>query len=78
MYKGHSAWTPIENTYNQYITLDLGGRKKIRKIATLGRSRTKEFVTEFVILYSDDGELWKTYTDTMGQDQVKLLKKLTY
>lgn len=69
--KGRSAWTPVENTYNHYLTIDLGGRKKIKEIATLGRPNTKEYVTEFIILYSDDGELWRTYTDTDAQDQVR-------
>lgn len=72
--KGHSAWTPVETTYNHYITIDLGGRKKIKRISTLGRARTKEYVTEFIVLYSDDGELWRTYTDEDAQDQVVLLE----
>jgi hypothetical protein len=48
----------------------LGGRKKIKRIATRGRAYTKEYVTEFIISYSDDGELWRTYSDSNAQDQV--------
>lgn len=71
MQKGRSAWTPTESTYNHYIQLDLGDRKKVKKIATLGRG--KEMVTEYVIQFSDNGELWRTYTETSGQDQVEIL-----
>lgn len=30
-------------------------------------------VTEYVLQFSDDGELWRTYTDTNAQDQVAFL-----
>lgn len=67
---GRSAWTPVQNTYDHFITFDLGTRKKIRKIATAGRARTHECVTEFVVQFSDDGELWRSYTDVLGEVQV--------
>lgn len=42
----------------------------VRKLATLGRSHTKEYVTEFVIQYSDDGEMWRSYVNPDGEVQV--------
>lgn len=69
--EGRSAWTPVENTYYHFLTFDLGGRKKIRKINTAGRARTHECVTEYIVQYSDDGEMWRSYTDVMGEVQVK-------
>lgn len=68
--KGQSAWTPVENTYYHFLTFELGSRKKIRKISTRGRGRTNEFVTEYIVQFSDDGELWRSYTDTDGEVQV--------
>jgi contactin associated protein-like 2 len=65
-----SAWSPAENNYNHYVKIDLGARKKIKKIATLGRPRSEECVTEFVLEYSDDGELWKSVADTNSESQV--------
>ena len=38
---------------------------------TLGRPHTNEGVTEMVIQYSDDGDMWRTYSDANGQDQVE-------
>lgn len=42
----------------------------IRTVSTLGRGNTKEFVTEYVIQYSDDGEQWRSYANSDGEDQV--------
>lgn len=65
-----SAWTPVENTYFHFLTIDLGGRKMVRKIATAGRATTNECVTEYIVQYSDDGEMWKSFTDSEGEEQV--------
>lgn len=42
----------------------------IRTVAMLGRGNTKEFVTEYVIMYSDDGEQWRPYVNPDGEVQV--------
>lgn len=68
--KGFSAWTPVENNYYNYLTFDLGDQRMIRTVSTLGRGNTKEFVTEYVIQYSDDGEQWRSYANSDGEDQV--------
>jgi contactin associated protein-like 2 len=62
------------DTNRKYLqSLHNNRRKKVKKIATLGRANHKEYVTEFIIQFSDDGELWRTYTDSNAQDQVKHL-----
>lgn len=68
--KAPSSWTPIENTYYHFLTFDLGETRTINKIATLGRSHTNEYVTEFVVQYSDDGEIWRSYVSPGGEVQV--------
>lgn len=49
-------------------------RSKVTKIATQGRvsSSTNEFVTEYVVQYSDDGQTWRSYVNTDGEVQVIL------
>lgn len=42
----------------------------VRKIATAGRATTNECVTEYIVQYSDDGEMWKSFTDSEGEEQV--------
>lgn len=50
----------------------------VRKVATLGRSHTKEYVTEFVIQYSDDGEMWRSYVNPDGEVQVMCKPLLSF
>lgn len=68
--KGNSAWTPVENTYNHFLTIDLGDKRTTRKIATMGRRFTNEFVSEYIVQYSDDGEYWRSYVNPSSEPQV--------
>lgn len=65
-----ASWTPIENNYYNFLTFDLGHKRTITKVATLGRSHTNEYVTEFVVQYSDDGEMWRSFVTSAGEVQV--------
>ncbi|XP_016966084.1 neurexin-4 isoform X2 [Drosophila biarmipes] len=67
---GNAAWTPVENTYNHFLTLDLGDPVMVRKIATMGRMHTDEFVTEYIVQYSDDGEFWRSYVNPTSEPQM--------
>ncbi|KAL9908439.1 neurexin-4 isoform 1-T1 [Glossina fuscipes fuscipes] len=67
---GNSAWTPVENTYNHFLTIDLGDKRTTRKIATMGRRFTNEFVTEYIVQYSDDGEYWRSYVNPSSEPQM--------
>lgn len=49
----------------------MGDTRTITKISTLGRAHTNEFVTEFIVQFSDDGELWRSYISTGGEIKVK-------
>lgn len=58
--------------------MDLGGRYEIRSIATRGLSTTKQFVTEYIVQFSDDGEGWRSFTDPQGEIEVLLVSLLMY
>lgn len=68
---GDSAWSPAESTYFQFLTIDLGGRKEVRSIVTQGRASTLQYVTEYIVQFSDDGEGWRSFTDSMGETEVR-------
>lgn len=53
--------------------MDLGNRYEIHAIATQGRKGTHEYVTEYIIEYSDDGEGWKSFHDSEGETEVHIL-----
>lgn len=76
--KAPTAWTPVDNTYYHFLTFDLGAVKIINKIATLGHKHRPEYVTEFVIQYSDDGELWRSYVSPGGEVQVTNFNKFNF
>lgn len=62
----------MESTYYHFLTFDLGGRFEVRSVATQGRTNSREYVTEYIVQYSDDGEGWKSFTDTNGEVEVLL------
>ncbi|XP_073942606.1 neurexin-4 isoform X2 [Choristoneura fumiferana] len=57
---GTGAWTATESSYYQHLTINLRKRKELRAIATRGRFGTDEYVSEFMLQFSDDGESWRT------------------
>lgn len=69
-FTGDSAWSPVLNSYNQHLTTELGDRYEIRSIATRGRAHTNEYVTEYIIQYSEDGQAWASYESQDGVDEV--------
>lgn len=50
--------------------MELGDRYEIRSIATRGRAHTNEYVTEYIVQYSDDGQAWASYESQDGVDEV--------
>lgn len=67
---GGSAWTSDDSSYNQWIRFKLGSRKRLTAVVTAGRAKTKEYVTEYILQYSDDGENWRSYVTASGIPQV--------
>ncbi|XP_071615057.1 coagulation factor V [Heliangelus exortis] len=60
-----NAWRPKLNNKQQWLQIDLLTIKKITAIATQGvKSMSSEnFVKTYLVLYSDEGSEWKSYTD---------------
>lgn len=77
-FTGDSAWSPELSSYNQHLTMELGDRYEIRSIATRGRAHTNEYVTEYIIQYSDDGQAWASYESQDGVDEVLNFKDRVY
>nr|XP_013039971.2 coagulation factor V [Anser cygnoides] len=60
-----NAWRAKSNNNQQWLQIDLLSIKKITAVATQGvKSISSEnFVKTYVILYSNEGSEWKSYTD---------------
>ncbi|XP_012266909.1 neurexin-4 isoform X2 [Athalia rosae] len=67
---GDSAWSPETSSYDQHLTVELGDRYEIRSIATRGRDHTNEYVTEYIVQYSNDGQAWTSYESQDGVDEM--------
>lgn len=75
-FSGPFSWSPDSYDYFQYLTINLRRRKIIHVIATQGQAYTKDFVSEYCIQYSNDGDAWRTYAAADGSSQVR--KKLFF
>lgn len=74
MKSGGSGWTPKESTYFEKLIISLGGRYEVRSIATQGRALTNEYVTEYIVEYSDNGnDGWRAFHDANGQIEVDIM-----
>jgi len=67
---GVRAWAPVDNTYFHFLSADLGRRFKITAIATQGSPAGAEFVTEYIVQFSEDGRSWRSYTTPTGEAKV--------
>jgi len=73
LFAGELAWSPKDNTYSHFLTINLDDRKEIQLIATHGQAGTSEFVTEYIVQFSDDGEGWKSCASSTGEPEVQFV-----
>ncbi|KAM5192554.1 contactin-associated protein-like 4 [Mantella aurantiaca] len=63
---GAGGWSPnISNKY-QWLQIDLGERTEITAIATQGKYGSSDWVTSYLLMYSDTGRNWKKYHQEEG------------
>ncbi|XP_069618224.1 contactin-associated protein-like 4 [Ranitomeya imitator] len=63
---GAGGWSPhISNKY-QWLQIDLGERTEITRIATQGKYGSSDWVTSYLLLYSDTGRNWKQFHQEEG------------
>ena len=64
-------WIPKSNVLNNAISFNFDYKpKQIRSIATQGKASSDDYVTEYFVQYSDDGEGWTNYVDSTGEIEV--------
>ncbi|XP_064472302.1 neurexin-4-like isoform X2 [Ornithodoros turicata] len=61
-----AAWTARWHNFNQHLTVQLSQLTRVKAIGTKGRAHSAEFVTEYQIEYSEDGEGWNFYKASDG------------
>uniref|UniRef100_A0A673ZFY9 Contactin-associated protein-like 4 n=1 Tax=Salmo trutta TaxID=8032 RepID=A0A673ZFY9_SALTR len=65
---GAGGWAPVESNKYQWLEVDLGVRTEITAVATQGRYGSSDWVSSFLLMFSDTGRNWKQYRqeDSIG------------
>uniref|UniRef100_A0A674DGD8 Contactin-associated protein-like 4 n=1 Tax=Salmo trutta TaxID=8032 RepID=A0A674DGD8_SALTR len=58
---GAGGWAPVESNKYQWLEVDLGVRTEITAVATQGRYGSSDWVSSFLLMFSDTGCNWKQY-----------------
>uniref|UniRef100_A0A8B9RKC2 Contactin associated protein-like 5a n=1 Tax=Astyanax mexicanus TaxID=7994 RepID=A0A8B9RKC2_ASTMX len=65
---GGGGWSPQLTDRAPWLQLDLRERKEVTAVATQGRYGSHDWVSAYMLLYSDTGRVWKQYRheDSVG------------
>ncbi|KAM8800697.1 contactin-associated protein-like 3 [Rhynchonycteris naso] len=58
---GAGGWTPLVSNKDQWLQMDLGKRMEVTAVATQGRYGSSDWVTSYLLMFSDGGRNWKQY-----------------
>uniref|UniRef100_A0A8C4GXJ7 Contactin associated protein like 3 n=1 Tax=Dicentrarchus labrax TaxID=13489 RepID=A0A8C4GXJ7_DICLA len=65
---GAGGWSPSSSDRYQWLEVDLGERTQITAVATQGRYGSSDWLTAYLLMFSDTGHNWKQYRqeDSIG------------
>ncbi|PNF36643.1 hypothetical protein B7P43_G19101, partial [Cryptotermes secundus] len=58
-----AVWKPADNNKDQYLQVDLGNLEPLYGTAVWGNPKEDEYVTSYMVLYSDNGQRYTYVTD---------------
>ncbi|KAG8455340.1 hypothetical protein GDO86_001514 [Hymenochirus boettgeri] len=58
---GAGGWSPLISNKYQWLQIDLGERSEITGVATQGKYGSSDWVTSYLLMFSDTGRNWKQY-----------------
>uniref|UniRef100_A0A668AK63 Contactin associated protein-like 5a n=1 Tax=Myripristis murdjan TaxID=586833 RepID=A0A668AK63_9TELE len=64
---GSGGWTPLLTDREPWFQLDLRDRMEVTAVATQGRYDSSDWVSSYLLLYSDTGRAWKQYRHEDGR-----------
>ncbi|XP_047198432.1 contactin-associated protein-like 4 [Hippoglossus stenolepis] len=59
--EGAGGWSPLSSDRYQWLEVDLGRRTEITAVATQGRYGSSDWLTAYLLMFSDTGHNWKQY-----------------
>ncbi|XP_072219994.1 contactin-associated protein-like 4 [Leuresthes tenuis] len=65
---GAGGWSPLVSDRYQWLEVDLGERTRITAVATQGRYGSSDWLTSYLLMFSDTGHNWRQYRqeDSVG------------
>ncbi|XP_068590882.1 contactin-associated protein-like 4 [Cebidichthys violaceus] len=65
---GAGGWSPLASDGYQWLEVDLGERTRITAVATQGRYGSSDWLTSYLLMFSDTGHNWRQYRqeDSIG------------
>ncbi|KAM9851148.1 contactin-associated protein-like 5 [Aulostomus maculatus] len=66
---GAGGWSPMVTDREPWLQVDLRDRMEVTAVATQGRHDSSDWVSRYLLLYSDTGQAWKQYhqEDAVGR-----------
>ncbi|XP_059355989.1 contactin-associated protein-like 5 [Carassius carassius] len=66
---GGGGWSPESTDRSPWLQVDLQDRMEVTAVATQGRHGSRDWVSAYMLLYSDTGRMWKQYMleDNVGR-----------
>ncbi|XP_028987778.1 contactin-associated protein-like 4 isoform X2 [Betta splendens] len=58
---GAGGWSPLTSDRDQWLEVDVGERTRIAGVATQGRYGSSDWLTSYLLMFSDTGHNWKQY-----------------
>uniref|UniRef100_A0A8C4XEQ1 Contactin associated protein-like 5a n=1 Tax=Erpetoichthys calabaricus TaxID=27687 RepID=A0A8C4XEQ1_ERPCA len=65
-YLGAGGWSPLNSDQHQWLQIDLRDRMEISGVATQGIHGSPDWVTNYLLMFSDTGSGWKQYHQEDG------------
>ncbi|CAI9149698.1 unnamed protein product, partial [Rangifer tarandus platyrhynchus] len=56
---GAGGWSPLVSNQHQWLQIDLGERMEVTAVATQGGYGSSDWVTSYLLMFSDGGRSWK-------------------
>lgn len=65
---GAGGWSPLTSDRHPWLEVDLGGRMQVTAVSTQGRYGSSDWLTAYVLMFSDTGHNWRQYQqeDSVG------------
>lgn len=76
---GAGGWSPLVSDRYQWLEVDLGRRTQITAVATQGRYGSSDWLTGYLLMFSDTGHNWRQHRqeDSLGVTRKKNMKCTT-